>query len=99
MDGRPNIQTGEPSVSRAIIERTDKSSIMWQRTVNVELSGTNIPESPIRLLTALPETQIGTGKSRSREGKSAKIATTENRRIQSVDRFIIDAFNYGASQI
>src|SRR5438067_3069015 len=99
VDGRAKIETSKPRPSRAVIEGADKSSIVWQRagkgeTVHKSTRKTNSFANRGRLKLKPREVGAIEGK-----GKSAKIAVTEYRRIQNIDRFVINPFDHGARQV
>src|SRR5207249_11702881 len=100
VDGRANIEAGEPRLSRAVIERADKGSIMWQRTTKVESERhkftrkTNSFANRGRL--KLKPREIGAVEGK---GKSPKIPTTKDGGIQNIDRFVIKTFHDCPGQV
>ena len=100
VDGRASIETSEPGIGRAVIERADKGSIMWQRAGKREKPLTNSPERPNSFANRgrlkLKPREIGAVEGK---GKSPKIATTKDGGIQNIDPFVINTFHNSASEI
>src|SRR5438477_11955502 len=99
VEGRAKIETSKPRPSRAVIERADKGSIMWQRAgkreaVHKTTRKTNSFGNRGRL--KLKPREIG---AIERKGKSAKIATIKDGGIQNIDRFVINTFHNSARQV
>ena len=99
VNGRANIEASEPGVSRAVPERAGKGSSMRQRAgkVGKKHIRTREPKSvAVGTYLKLKPRQIGSVEGK---GKSAKIATTKARRIQNIDRFVIETFHHGAGEV
>src|SRR4029077_4399017 len=99
VDRRANIEASEPGVSRAVVERADKGSIVRQRAGKREaidkLTG-KTKSLANRGRLKLKSREIGAVKGK---GESAKIATTKDGGIQNIDPFVINPFHNTASEI
>src|SRR5206468_1922208 len=93
------IETSQPGVSRPVVERADKGSIMWQRACKREAEHkftrkTNSLANRGRL--KLKPREIGAVEGK---GKPAKIATTKDGGIQNIDCFVINPFHHSAGKV
>ena len=97
---RANIKATHPGVSRAIPEQTEIGSIPWQRTgqrergrqklacqINCRAAGTNRQVKPV---------QVGPI---DRKGQPTPIGTTKDRRVQYIDRLVVDSVQVRTSEI
>src|SRR5512132_1635165 len=100
MDGRPDIKASKPGVSRTIVERAGRGSIMWQRTDKQRGTRPHPTGKPDSFAVgSCLKLKSGEVSCVEVESKSAVIAMAKYRSIQNVDRFIIKAFYYRASEI
>src|SRR5439155_16986072 len=96
---RANIETGDPGVSRAVPERAGKGSSVRQRASQgrKKYIRTREPKSvSVGTYLKLEPGQIGPIEGK---GKSAKIAMTKARRIEDIDRLVVQTFHHGAGEV
>src|SRR6266436_5034425 len=100
MDDRANIQTLHPRIRRAVVEQTKIGSIPRQRTGQVESRRQNLtPDTePFALRVNLKLSSREPG-AIGRECEPAEIAVAKNRRIQNIDRFVVETFKNCAGKI
>src|SRR5438046_1143202 len=97
---RPHIKATQPSVSRAIPEQTEIGSIPWQRTAKRERGRQELARQ-IKRWTAginhqVKPVQVGPV---NRKGQSAPIGTAKDRRVQYIDRFVVDSIQVRAREV
>src|SRR5262249_16344074 len=90
---RADIKTLHPSVSRAIVEQTKISAIPWQRTGQGESRRCELTRDA-KALRVRVNLELGPGEPCSihRECQPSVISVAKNRRIQDINRFIVEAF-------
>src|SRR5207253_9779474 len=93
MDDGTNIKTLHPCINRPVVEQTKIRSIPGQRTGQVESRRQNLtPDTePFALRVNL---KLGPGKPGAigRECQSAKIPVTKNRRLEKINRLVVETF-------
>ena len=99
MSCRANVEAGKPGLSRPVPERAGKGSRMWQRAGKIG-AGYKLTREPNAVTVGtrlkLKPGQVGAIENK---GKSAKIAMAKVRRIQGIDRFVIQAFHHSAGEV
>src|SRR5215475_8963840 len=100
MDSRSNVEAGQPSIRRPIVEHTNKGSIMWQRAGKRGAQWNKHTRKPNSFAKGSC-LKLKSGQIRCVEGEneSTKIALTEHGRIETVNRFVINSFRYSPSEI
>ncbi len=100
MDDRTNIKTLHPCINRPVVEQTKIRSIPRQRTGQVESRRQNLtPDTePFALRVNLKLSSREPG-AIGRECEPAEIAVAKNRRIQNIDRFVVETFKNRAGKV
>src|SRR6266516_5786904 len=97
---RPSIEATHTGISRPVPEQAEIGSIPWQRTAKGERGRQKLTCQIKRRTTGLHHqvkpVQIG---SVDRKGQPAPIGTAENRRVQYVDRFVVDSIQVRARKV
>jgi len=100
MDDGTNIKTLHPCINRPVVEQTKIRSIPGQRTGQVESRRQNLtPDTePFALRVNLKLSSREPG-AIGRECEPAEIAVAKNRRIQNIDRFVVETFKNRAGKV
>src|SRR6516225_9942607 len=100
MDYGPDIQTLHPSVSRTVVKQTEIGAVPWQRASQAE-SRRNDFARDTEAFCIRRNLKLSSGQPSAvqRCRQSAKIPVTKNRRIQNIDRFIVETFKDRACKI
>ena len=100
MDYRADIQALHPRISWAVVEQTEIGAIPWQRAAQAE-SGRDEFARDTEPFCIGSKLKLGAGEPRAvhRCRQFAKIAVTKNRRVENVDRFVVETFENCACKI
>ena len=100
MDYRADIQATRPCVRRAVVVDTEISPIPWQRIGQAECRGQELAgdTESFRVGSSL---ELGPGEPGAidRGRYSTPIAAGKDRRIQDIDRFVIQTFKNRPSKV
>src|SRR6266487_4355520 len=97
---RPGIEAPHPSVGRAIPEQTEIGSIPWQRAGKGERGRQKLTREIKRLAAGTNhQVKLVQVSPVDGEGQPAPIGTAENRRVQYIDRFVVDSVQVRASEV
>ena len=100
MDDCSNIKASHPGVSRTVIEETQISSISWQRVGQAKRrwQKLTVDAEHLRVGRRL-EFSSGHPSTIHRVGETTDVGPAEVRRIQDIDKFVVQTFENRASKI
>src|SRR6266550_6905013 len=100
MDYRANIKTPHPRINRAVVEQTEIGAIPRQRVGQGESRRQKLARDTKSLGVRINlELSAGEPRAVECECQSAKIAVAKNRRVQKIDRFVVETFKNRAREI